>query len=134
MKQLTSLSNAAKLNVAGLLVAAAGMALERGAGSPLYPTLTGPIVLVVAAMLVAFRPARWTGYVGLIVPVVLTGGLIVSAAMSRTFLVQLTDVGNAGTFVGSLLHVIGLIAAAAGGIGMVLRPRGDAGTQLRPQR
>jgi hypothetical protein len=133
MNQHTSVSNAAKLNVAGLVLAATGMAMERGSGSTLYPTLAGPIVLAVVAALVAFRPARWTGYIGLIVPLVLTAGLIVSAAMSRTFLDQLTGTGNAGTLVGSILHVVGLVAAVAGGIGMVLRPHGDRIAQLRPR-
>jgi hypothetical protein len=121
MNQLTSLSNAAKLNVAGLVLTATGMALERGAGSTLYPTLTGPIVLVLVAVFVALRPGRWTGYVGLIVPLVLAAGLIVSAALSPTFLDQLTRIGNAGVFVGSVLHVVGLMAAVAGGIGIVVR-------------
>ena len=133
MKHLTSLSHAAKLNLAGLVLTATGMALERGAGSTLYPTLTGPIVLVVVAALVALRPARWTGYVGLTVPLALAAGLIVSAAMSRTFLDQITGTGNAGTLIGSILHVVGLVAAVAGGIGMVLRPRGGPMTQLRPR-
>ena len=133
MNQLTSLSTPAKLNVGGLVLTAIGMALERGAGSTLYPTLTGPIVLVVVAVLVAVRPARWTAYVGLIVPLVLAAGLIVSAALSRTFLDQLTGTGNAGTLVGSILHVVGLVAAVAGGLGMVLPPRGDRMTQPRPR-
>jgi hypothetical protein len=133
MKQLTSLSNPAKLNVGGLVLTAIGMALERGAGSTLYPTLTGPIVLVVVAVLVAVRPARWTAYVGLIVPLVLAAGLIVSAALSPTFLDQLTGTGNAGTLVGSILHVVGLVAAVAGGIGMVLPRRGARVTQLTPR-
>jgi hypothetical protein len=70
---------------------------------------------------VAFGPGRWTRYVGLIISLVLAAGLIVSAAFSRTFLEQLTGLGNAGMFLGSLLHVVGLIAAVAGGIGMVFR-------------
>ncbi len=81
----------------------------------------------------AFRPGRWTGYVGLIVPLVLATGLIVSAALARTFLDQLTDTGNVGTLVGSVLHVVGLAAAVAGGIGVVLRPRGAPTPELRPR-
>ena len=121
MNRATSLSIAAKLNVAGLVLAAVGIVLERVAGSLLYPTLLLPIVLLVGAAIVAFGPGRWTRYVGLIISLVLAAGLIVSAAFSRTFLEQLTGLGNAGMFLGSLLHVVGLIAAVAGGIGMVFR-------------
>jgi hypothetical protein len=95
--------------------------------------LTGPIVLVVVATLVALHPARWTGYAGLVVPLVLAAGLVVSAALSQTFLDQLADTGNAGTFVGSILHVVGLAAAVGGGIGMALRPHAGATAQLGPR-
>ena len=116
-----SRTSGARLNVAGLLVTAIGMIVEMGAGSELYPTLAGPIVLLVGAAMVAFRPGRWTGYVGLTIPLVLGVGLIVSAVMSPAFFDQLIDTGNAGIVLGSLLHVIGLSTAVAGGFGMVLR-------------
>jgi hypothetical protein len=132
MNQWKSRSTAAKLNVAGLVLAAAGIALERGAGSTLYPTLALPVVLVVAAALVAFRPGRWTAYVGLIVSLVLAAGLIVSVALARTFLDQLADTGNAGTLVGSILHVVGLVAAVAGGIGIVRRLHRDSISEAGP--
>jgi hypothetical protein len=120
-----SQSSVAKLNVVGLVLAAAGMGLERVSGSTLYPTLAGPLVLVVVAAVVALRPGRWTGYLGLVVPLVLAVGLVVSAVVAPTFVDQLTDVANAGTFIGSVAHVVGLVAALAGGIGMVLRPRAN---------
>ena len=126
MNRVRRLSNAAKLNVAGLILTAAGMLLQIAAGSELYPTLAGPIVLLVAAVIVAFMPGRWTPYVGLIVPLVLGLGAIIAALMSGEFIQQLTDVGNAGIFLGSLMHVIGLIAAVAGAIGMLPgRPAAD---------
>ena len=68
MNRVAQLSNAAKLNVAGLVVTAAGMVLQIAAGSTLYPTFTGPIVLLVTAIVVAFVPGRWTAYVALLVP------------------------------------------------------------------
>jgi hypothetical protein len=70
---------------------------------------------------VALRPGRWTAYIGLVIPLALAVGLIVSAALSPVFLEQLTDTGNAGIVLGSLLHVVGLTAAVAGGFAMVLR-------------
>lgn len=126
MNRTRSLSNARKLALAGLVLAAIGMLLEIGSGSELYPTLTGPIVLLVTAAIVALRPTRWTGYVGLIVPLVLGIGLIVSAVMSAAFLEQLTDLGNAGIVAGSIAHVIGLVAAVAGGFGMILGTESQA--------
>lgn len=79
MSRLKLSSNAAELNVAGLLLTAAGMLLQIAAGSTLYPSVAGPIVLVVVALIVAFAPGRWTTWVGLIVPLVLGLGAIVAA-------------------------------------------------------
>ena len=128
MSRIATLSNEAKLNVIGVVLAAIGMLLEIGAGSELYPTLSGPIVLLVGAAIVAFGPGRWTAYVGLIVPLVLGVGLAVSAVMSPAFFEQVTDIGNAAIVLGSLLHVAGLIAAVVGGFGMLLRNRAREAT------
>lgn len=128
MNRITTLSNEAKLNVIGVVLAAIGMLFEIGAGSELYPTLSGPIVLLVGAAIVAFGPGRWTAYVGLIVPLVLGVGLAVSAVMSPAFFEQVMDFGNAAIVLGSLLHVAGLIAGVVGGFGMVLRNRAKEAT------
>jgi hypothetical protein len=40
--------------------------------------------------------------------------------MTGDFIDQLTDTGQVGILLGSLMHVIGLVAAVAGGVGMVL--------------
>ena len=120
MNRVRQLSNAAKLNVAGLVVTAAGMLLQIAAGSTLYPSLAGPIVLLVTAVVVALWPGRWMAYVALVVPLVLGLGAIIAAVMTGEFIDQLTDVSRVGIFVGSLMHVIGLIAAVAGGVGMLL--------------
>ena len=113
------LPGAARLNVAGLVLTAAAMVLQIAAGSTLYPSVTGPIVLVVTALLVAFVPRAWTAYAGFVVPLVLGVGAIVAAVMTGDFIDQLTNVGKPGLFVGSVLHVVGLFAAVAGGVGMV---------------
>jgi hypothetical protein len=114
------LSTATKLNAVGLVLTAAGMLLQIAAGSTLYPSLAGPIVLLAAAAIVVLRPGRWSPYVGLVVPLVLGIGALVAALISGTFVDQLTDLGRMGLVVGSLMHVVGLIAAVAGGVGMVL--------------
>jgi hypothetical protein len=102
------------------------MLVQVAAGSTLYPSITGPIVLIVAAILVALGPDRWAPWVGLVVPLVLGLGAIVAAVMTGGFIDQLTDLGKPGLFVGSLMHVIGLIAAIAGGLVMILGGRGAA--------
>jgi hypothetical protein len=65
--------------------------------------------------------------VGLVVPLVLGLGAIVAAVMTGGFIDQLTAFGNPGLFVGSLMHVIGLVAAVAGGVVMVMGRRGASG-------
>jgi hypothetical protein len=120
MDSVRRLSNAAKLNVTGLVLTAAGMLMQIAAGSTLYPSFAGPIVLLAAAVIVAFGPGRWTPYVGLLVPLVLGVGATVAALTTGDFIDQLTDFGKPGIVLGSLMHVIGLIAAVAGGVGMLL--------------
>ncbi len=121
---VSRLSGAATLSVTGLVLTAAGMLLQIAAGSELYPTLAGPIILLAAAVIVAFVRRRWTPYVGLLVPLVLGVGAIVAALMTGEFVAQLTDVGNPGVLLGSLMHVVGLVAAVAGSVGMLLHPEG----------
>jgi hypothetical protein len=75
-------------------------------------------------MFVAFGPARWTPYVALAVPLVLGIGAIVAAVMTGEFVDQLTSIGNPAIVLGSLMHVIGLSAAVAGSVGMLLDRRG----------
>jgi hypothetical protein len=129
MTTVRQLSNARKLNVAGLVLTSAAMLLQIAAGSTLYPSVTGPIVLVVTALVVAFVPSRWAAYVGLVVPLVLGAGAIVAAVMTGDFIDQLTTVGNPGIFLGSVLHVGGLVTAVGGGVGAVLdrRATGEPG-------
>ena len=124
MNRARHLSNWALLNVIGLVLTAAGMMLQIVAGSELYPSFTGPIVLVLAAVFVALGPARWTPYVGIVVPLVLGLGAIIAAVMTGEFMDQLTTFGNAPIVLGSVMHVIGLSAAVGGGVGVLLERRG----------
>ena len=71
----------------------------------------------------AFWHGRWMAYVALLVPLVSGLGAIIAAVMSGEFVEQLTDIGNAGIFIGSWMHFIGLIAAVAGGVGMLMGRR-----------
>jgi hypothetical protein len=119
MQSIRRLSNTERLNAAGLLLTAAAMLLQIAAGSTLYPSVTGPIVLVGTALAVTFVPSRWTAYLGLAVPLVLGVGAILAAAMTGEFVDQLTDPRYPAVFVGSVLHVVGLTIAIAGGAGTV---------------
>ena len=126
---VSRLSNAAKLNVTGLVLTASGMLLQIAAASKLYPSLAGPIVLLATAAIVAFGPGRWTPWVGLIVSLALGVGAIIAATLSGEFIGQLTDVGRIGILIGSVMHVMGLIAAVAGGVGMMQVRRTTAGRE-----
>ena len=126
MDSVRRLSTAAKVNAAGLVLTAVGMLLQIAAGSTLYPSITGPIVLLLAAIFVAFGPGRWTPWVGLLVPLVLGLGAIVAAVMTGGFIDQLTAFRQPGLLMGSLMHVIGLVAAVGGGAVMILGLRGPA--------
>ena len=123
MQTIRRLSNTERLNAAGLLLTAGAMLLQIAAGSSLYPSVTGPLVLVGTALAITFVPSRSTAYVGLAVPLVLGVGAIVAAAMTGEFVDQLTVPRNPGLFVGSVLHVVGLTIAVAGGAATVQRRR-----------
>jgi hypothetical protein len=129
IRGVRGLSSPAKLNTAGLLLAAAGMVAQMVSGSTLYPSIAGPIALIVTAILVAFGPRRAAPWVGLAVPLVLGIGALAAAVMTGAFIDQLTDVGKPGLLAGTLMHVVGLVAAVAGGVGMVLRRRGPLGRE-----
>jgi hypothetical protein len=117
------LSDPRKLNVLGLVTTAVGMLLQIVAGSTLYPSLAGPIVLIVTAGIVALGPARLGAYAGIAVPLVLGFGALVGATMNGGLIGQLTNAAAPGVLVGSVLHVVGLVAAIAGGVGMVMSRR-----------
>ncbi len=120
---LSRLSGAVGLNVAGLVLTSAGMLLQIGAGSTLYPSLAGPVILLGSAVIVAFGPLRWAPYVGLLVPLVLGIGAIAAAAMTGEFVDQLTDTSTPGILVGSVMHVVGLVMAVTTGGAMVVGRR-----------
>jgi hypothetical protein len=66
------------LNVAALLVGAAGILMQYFSGVGGFPTIPpGPNFLAVAAAVVALGPWRWTPVVGIIAPLfVLAGGIV----------------------------------------------------------
>jgi hypothetical protein len=128
MKHSDALSNAAKTNAVGLVFAAAGIVVQIAAGSDLYPGVPpGPIILLAGAAVVAFGPRRWAPYVGVFVPVFLLVGATISAFVaSESFVDQLSDVGEAGIFTGTLMQMIGVVVALGAGIAVWRERRGVA--------
>lgn len=127
MSERRSLSTPAKLNVAALAVTAAGMLLQITSGSALYPTIPpGPIIVLAGAGVVALGVRRWSPIIGLVVPLILTVGGIVAAASGNQFLDQLTEPAEPGIFVGTVVHLLGLIAALiAGAVALKRSSRGS---------
>jgi hypothetical protein len=111
------LSAAGKLNVTGMVVAAAGIIVQIASGSDLYPTIPpGPIILLAGAALVALGPWRWTPVVGVVVPLFLLVGAAIAAIVSGEFVDQLTDPGEVGIFAGDVLQLLGVITSLVAGI------------------
>jgi hypothetical protein len=107
------LSAAGKLNVAGLVAAALGIVIQIASGAD-YPTIPpGPIVLLVAAGLVALGARwRWTTIVGVVVPTyLLVGGVLAPQARD-----QLGDPGQVGVFTGTVVQLLALVIALAAGV------------------
>jgi hypothetical protein len=106
------LSDASRLNVAGMLVAVVGIVIQIVTGVD-YPTVPpGPIVLLVAAGIVAVGRWRWSPIVGVVVPAfLLVGGTIAGFAND-----ELWDPGEPGQFFGLVVQAVGVIAALIGGV------------------
>jgi hypothetical protein len=107
------LSAAGRLNVAGLVAAVLGIVIQIASGAD-YPTIPpGPIILLVAAGLVALGARwRWTTIVGVIVPIfLLVGGVLAPQARD-----QLGDPGQVGVFIGTVIQLLALIVASAAGV------------------
>jgi hypothetical protein len=114
-----TLSAAGKLNVTGMVTAAAGIIIQITSGSDLYPTIPpGPIILLAGAVLVALGPWRWTPVVGVVVPLFLFVGAVMAAVNSGEFVDQLTNPGQVGigVFAGDVIQLLGVITALVAGI------------------
>ena len=117
MKERVALSTVGQVNVAGLVVAAAGILMEYFSGVEGFPTIPpGPIILLAAAALVAFGRWRWMPAVGVIAPLfVLVGGVIANIANWGAG-APLSDPANVGGFAGAVIQVLRVVAALVAGI------------------
>ena len=107
------LAAAATLNVAGLVVAAAGIVIQIASGAD-YPTVPpGLVILLAAAVLVALGTRwRWTTIIGVIVPAF----LLVGGALAPQTRDHLGDPGQAGIFIGTVIQLLALVAGLIAGI------------------
>ncbi len=78
---MNTLPTPRKINVAALVVVAGGLLILFVSVPDRFPTVPpGPIILLAAAGLVAFAPGRWTPFVGVVVPLaIFVGGLMTGA-------------------------------------------------------
>ena len=104
---------AASLAVAGLVVAAAGIAIQIASGAE-YPTIPpGLIILLAAAGLVALAARwRWTTIIGVIVSLF----LLVGGALAPQAREQLSDPSQVGVFIGTVIQLLALVVALVAGV------------------
>jgi len=127
-------SPAARLLVAGLVVAAAGMLVQYASGVD-YPTIPpGPIISLAAAAVVAWGPWRWAPVVGLGTAVFISIGGVIATIAGNGFAPQLSDPGAFGGFAGTLVQIAGLVVALAAGIVAAGPSMGSRATSARIPR
>jgi len=119
---MNPLSKPRKINVVALIVAAGGLLILFVSVPDRFPPVPpGPIILLIAAGLVAFAPGHWTPLVGVIVPLAIFVGGIATDASDLLFRPD-----NVGAFVGSLIQMSALITAVAAGTIALLGSRSSA--------
>ena len=125
MGRLLLLSTPAKVNVVGMVVAAAGITIEYFSGVEGFPTVPpGPFILVGAAALVAWGPWRWTVAVAVLAPLLSLVLGTMSAVLNWGTSAPLSHQSETAGFVGAVLQFVGLIVALGAGIVVVMHPPG----------
>jgi hypothetical protein len=109
-------SPAARLNAAGLVVAATGIVIQYVSGVD-FPTIPpGPIILLVAAAVVVFGRWRGAAAVGLVAAAFVSLGGVIATIAGNGFSETLGDPGGLGGFVGAVVQVAGLVIAVPAGV------------------
>jgi hypothetical protein len=122
----TQRSPAAKLNIGGLVVAAAGIMIQYVSGVEGYPTIPpGPIILLVAAAVVAFGPWRWAPVVGLATALFVSIGGVIATIAGNGFNPTLGDPSDVGGFAGAVVQILGLLIAVPAGVVAARRSAGS---------
>jgi hypothetical protein len=123
LKNWEARSALAKLNVAGLVVAAAGIMVQYVSGED-FPTVPpGPIILLGAAAVAAFASWRRADWVGLVAAAFISIGGVTATIAGSGFNETLGDPDEIGGFVGALIQVAGLVIALPAGIAAVRERR-----------
>jgi hypothetical protein len=115
---LRSLSTAAKVNVAAMVIAIVAIVIQIAAGVD-YPAIPpGPIILAVTVVLVVFTSMRWVAVVAVVVPLFLAvGGTVASIADDDSALRHPEDVV---AFAATVVQMAALVVAVVTG-GRALR-------------
>jgi hypothetical protein len=111
----------ARINAAALLLAILGMIVQIASGVK-YPTVPpGIVLLAAAALLVTFVPWRPLRLLGVLVPLfILVGGII-----STTGRTNLSHTDPFGPFIGTVIQFAGLALGVVAGLAAVLEWRAD---------
>jgi hypothetical protein len=112
----------ARIDAAALLLAILGMIVQIASGVK-YPTVPpGIVILAAAALLVAFVPWPPLRLLGVLVPLfILVGGII-----STTGRTNLSHTDPFGPFAGTLIQFVGLAIGVVAGLAAVAEWRGVA--------
>jgi hypothetical protein len=82
-----------------------------------YPTTPpGPIILLLAAAVVAFGPWRWSPVVGLVTALFVSIGGVIATIAGNGFNVTLGDPSDVGGFAGAVVQIVGLVIAVPAGL------------------
>jgi hypothetical protein len=110
------LAPAARLNAAGLAVAAAGVMIQYFSGVD-YPTIPpGPIILLAAAGVVVFGRWRRAPVAGLVAAAFVSIGGVVATIAGNGFSETLGEPSELGGFLGALVQIAGLVIALPAGV------------------
>lgn len=99
------------ITFAGLAISTAAILVQIASGADYPKVPPGPIILAVAALLVATLRFRWMPLIaGVVAGMILLGGFIAPEAREN-----LTDPGNAGIFIGTAVQLPALAVALIAG-------------------
>jgi hypothetical protein len=95
-----------RLTLAGLLITAAGIAILYVSGGDMPVVPPGFVMLLVAAVLVAKGPWRWTPIAGIVAALAEAGGFFGSGSAANLF-----DASPFGIFAGTWVRLVGIVLA-----------------------
>lgn len=104
-KELRS-STAYRLTLVGLLLTAAGIAILYVSGGNMPAVPPSFVILLIAAVLVAKGPWRWTPIAALVAALAEAGGFFGSGSAERLF-----ELSPFGLFAGTWVRLIGIVLA-----------------------